>query len=75
MKDSDTSTPRKMTASEIVALLARPTISPDELFRSGIFPLSKNGIYKAIERHEIELAEFGRKKAVITAPIRKKLGL
>jgi hypothetical protein len=64
-----------MSSAEIEALLAKPTISPDELFRSRIFPLSRNGIYKAIERREIEVAEFGRKKAVITAPIRKKLGL
>jgi hypothetical protein len=64
-----------MTADEIKALLAKPTISPDELFRASILPLSRNGIYAAIQRGEIDAIPYGHKKAIVTAPLRKKLGM
>lgn len=65
-----------MTHAEIRKLLLdRVTITPDELLQSGIFPLSRNGIYQAIERGEIAAVKIGRKKAVITAPLRKQLGI
>ena len=64
-----------MSPIEISALFAKPTITPDELLRSGVLPLSRNGIYEAIRRGEIAVAEYGRKKAIITAPLRRKLGM
>ena len=64
-----------MSPDEIRQLLSRPTITPEQLQRSGIFPLSRNGIYQAIERGEIAAVKIGRKKAVITAPLRKQLGI
>ena len=64
-----------MTTKEIEALLARPTITPDELYRSRVLPLTRNGVYEAIRRGEIEVLEYGRKKAIITAPLRRKLGM
>jgi hypothetical protein len=64
-----------MTQKEIRALLARPTITPDELYRSRVLPLTRNGVYEAIRRGEIEVLEFGKKKAIITAPLRRKLGM
>lgn len=64
-----------MTKEEIAALLERPTITPDELLRTGIFPLSRNAIYRAIDRGEIDAIKISRRKAVVTAPLRKKLGL
>jgi hypothetical protein len=64
-----------MTDEEIRALLARPTITPDQLFQSGVLPLSRNGVYGAIRRGEIDVISIGRKKAVITASLRRKLGL
>ena len=64
-----------MTPAEIAALFAKPTITPDELLRSGVLPLSCNGIYDAIRRGEIDVASFGKKKAIITAPLRRKLGM
>jgi hypothetical protein len=64
-----------MKAQEIAKLLAKPTITPNELYRSGILPVSLNGIYEAIKRGEIDAIPVGRKKAVITAPLRKKLGM
>ncbi|KWV54324.1 hypothetical protein AS156_00935 [Bradyrhizobium macuxiense] len=64
-----------MTKQEIDDLLAKPTITPDELFRSKVLPLSRNGIYEAINRGEIAVMPIGKKKAIITAPLRKQLGL
>jgi hypothetical protein len=64
-----------MTKREIEELLDRPTITPDELLRAGILPLSRNGIYEAIKRGELDAIAFGKKKAIITASLRKKLGL
>ena len=68
----------KLTTSshdEIAALLRRPTITPAELVASRIFPLSRNGIYDAIKRGEIEVIDLGHKKAVVTASLRRKLGI
>lgn len=64
-----------MTKTEIEELLAKPTITPDELLRSGIFPLSRNGVYEAIKRGDFEVIAFGKKKAILTGPLKKKLGL
>jgi hypothetical protein len=64
-----------MTPAEIETLFAKPTITPDELLRSGVLPLTRNGIYEAIRRREIDVLEFGKKKAILTAPLRRKLGM
>ena len=64
-----------MTRLEILELLTRPTITPDELHRSGVLPLGRNGIYDAIKRGDLEIIEIGKKKAIITASLRKKLGI
>jgi hypothetical protein len=67
--------PTAMNHSEIAELLAKPTITPGELLLSNILPLSRNGIYEAIKNGEIEAICYGKKKAIVTAPLRKKLGL
>jgi hypothetical protein len=64
-----------MTQSEIRELLGRLTITPDQLLESGILPLGRNAIYEAIKRGEIAAIEIGKKKAIITAPLRKQLGM
>jgi hypothetical protein len=64
-----------MTEEEIATLLKRYTITPDELHLSGILPVGRNAIYDAIRRGEIETISIGRKKAVVTAALRKKLGM
>jgi hypothetical protein len=64
-----------MTNEEIRELLAKPTITAKKLHATGVLPLSLNGIYEAIKRREIEVMEVGRKKPIITASLRKKLGL
>jgi hypothetical protein len=64
-----------MTLEEIRKLFSQPTITPDQLHQSGVFPVSRNGIYEAINRGEIDVVEIGKKKAIITAPLRRKLGI
>jgi hypothetical protein len=64
-----------MTKQEIERLLSQPTITPDQLAASRILPISRNGIYEAIKRGELQVVSIGRKKAIITAPLRKQLGI
>ena len=64
-----------MTDAQLRELLAKPTITPEQLHQSGILPVSRNGIYEAIRRGEIQAIEIGRKKAVVTASLRKMLGI
>ena len=64
-----------MTQLEIRELLGRLTITPDKLLESGILPLGRNAIYEAIKRGDIAAIEIGKKKAIITAPLRKRLGM
>jgi hypothetical protein len=40
-----------------------------------VLGLSKSATYDAIRRGEIEIIEVGRLKKVITAPLRRKLGI
>jgi hypothetical protein len=64
-----------MTNDEIRKLLSRPTITAAELAESGIFPLGRNAIYDAIKNGKIAVVDLGRKKAIITASLKKQLGL
>ena len=64
-----------MTDAQLRELLAKPTITPEQLHQSGILPVSRNGIYEAIRRGEIQAIEIGRKKAVVTVSLRKMLGI
>jgi hypothetical protein len=63
------------SADDIGALLRRPGISPDELFESQAIPVSRNGIYDALNRGEIESFKVGRRIIIPTAPLRRKLGM
>jgi hypothetical protein len=56
-------------------VLSRPTITPDELHRLGVLPLSRNGIYEACRNGELDHMRFGKKIAITTAPLRRRLGL
>lgn len=61
------------TGSAIAAkLLAKPGITPEELFKSDLIPVSLNGIYEACRRGEIENFRVGRKIVIPTAPLKKK---
>jgi hypothetical protein len=60
---------------ELRKLLSKPTITPAELAASGIFPLGRNGIYDAIKRGKIDVIDLGHRKAIVTASLRKQLGI
>jgi hypothetical protein len=64
-----------MTTEEIRKLLSKPTITPSELVASGIFPLGRNGVYDAIKRGKIDIVDLGHRKAIVTASLRRQLGL
>jgi hypothetical protein len=55
--------------------LNRPAISPEELYRLNLMPVSRNGIYDACNRGEIECFRLGRKIIIPTAALRRKLGM
>jgi excisionase family DNA binding protein len=64
-----------MTKQEIEELLSRPTITPDELLQSKILRVGRNSIYEAISSGEIAAMKVGKKKLILTAPLRKQLGI
>lgn len=65
-----------MTPKQVEALLRRQhTITPAELCATRILPLCQTAIYDAIRRGDIESISCGWKKAIPTAPLRRKLGL
>ena len=66
---------RSKDASCGIDLLNKPTITPDELFRSGVYPLGRNGIFNAIHRGEIAGFKIGKRFIIPTAPLKKLLGL
>ena len=55
--------------------MQRPTITPDELFKLELMPVSRNGIYDACKTGQIECFRLGRKIVIPTAPLRRKLGI
>jgi hypothetical protein len=56
-------------------ILNRPGISPDQLYRAHLMPLSRNLIYAACNTGEIECFRVGKKIIIPTAPLRRKLGI
>jgi len=64
-----------MTKTEVEELLSRPTITPGQLLQSKILPIGRNSIYEAISSGEIASMKVGKKKLILTAPLRKQLGI
>jgi len=62
-----------LSQAEIERLLTRPTITADEL--AGVLRTSRNGAYDAIRRGEVATIKVGRKVKVLTAPLRRQLGM
>ncbi|HYI30320.1 MAG TPA: hypothetical protein VD863_20970 [Bradyrhizobium sp.] len=61
------------SVERITELLSRPSLTPEQTRE--IIPLSRNGIYDAIKRGDIEVIRMGRRIVVPTAPLRRKLGM
>jgi hypothetical protein len=71
----DDRAPIKLDA-KIRRLLSRPTITAAELAKARILGLGERAVYAAINRGEIEVLRVGKhKKLVLTAPLRRQLGI
>jgi hypothetical protein len=57
------------------AILKKPAISPDELDKAALLPLSRNAIYDACKSGDIESFRIGKKIVIPTAALRRKLGI
>lgn len=57
------------------SVLDKPTTTPDELYKSRVLPLGRNGIYGAVKSGDLESFRIGRAIILPTAPIRRRLGL
>jgi len=66
---------QKPSPDEIAEALKMPTISPEALHRLGVLPLCRSGVYAACRSGELESVRFGRKVVIVTAPLRRKLGI
>lgn len=60
---------------EITQVLNRPSISPDDLLKTGALPVSRQSLYEAIARGDIESFRIGRRILIPTAPLRRRLGM
>jgi hypothetical protein len=74
---------KKLARTDFARLLAKPTISPEELYLSGALSVGRNGIYDALKSHlsspksgnGIECFRVNRRIIIPTAPLRRKLGI
>jgi hypothetical protein len=63
------------TREEIETLLMQPAITPDQFLQSKVLPIGRNTLYDAIASGEIASMKVGKKKLILTEPLRKQLGL
>jgi len=63
------------STESVAAMLARPTITPDELHSLKLIPLSRMSIYAACGRGEIESVRYGKRIAILTGPLKRRLGI
>jgi hypothetical protein len=53
----------------------RPAVTPEELYAAGLLPVGRDAIYAACNTGEFKTIRRGRKILILTAPLRKKLGM
>lgn len=58
---------------DLQQLVSRPTITVDAASR--LLGISRNATYEAVRNGEIESINVGKRRLVLTAPLRRKLGL
>jgi hypothetical protein len=63
------------TVEEAIAEIRTKPVVPPWPTVGVVLGLSRGATYDAIRRGEIEVIEVGRLKKVITAPLRRKLGI
>jgi hypothetical protein len=64
-----------MTPQEVKDLLQKPTITPEELYLSGVLQSSRNRVYQAINEGLVASIKVGKKFVIPTAPLRRQLGI
>lgn len=57
------------------AIYDETTVAPEHLIASKLLPVSRNSIYDALKKGDIENFRIGSKFVIPTAPLRRKLGL
>jgi hypothetical protein len=62
-----------MTSEEILEALAKPTV-PVEV-AGKILGIGRNGVYAAAKRGDIDIMKMGKRVLVLSAPLKRKLGL
>jgi hypothetical protein len=58
---------------EVKALLRRPTISVDDA--ALVLGIGRNSAYAAVRNGDVESMAVGKRRLVLTAPLRRKLGI
>jgi Helix-turn-helix domain len=56
-------------------LNSKPGITPEELNKTKVLPISRNGLYDAIKRGDIPSFRLGRKIIIPTAALKAKFQL
>jgi excisionase family DNA binding protein len=59
--------------SDIQELLTRPTLTVDEAAR--VLRIGRNAAYEYVRSGELEAISMGKRRLVLTAPLRRKLGI
>jgi hypothetical protein len=64
-----------MTTDEVKDLLTKPTITPEELYLSGVLHTSRNKVYEAVANKVVASFRVGKKIVIPTSPLRRLLGI
>jgi excisionase family DNA binding protein len=59
--------------TEIQKLLSRPTITVDEA--AEVLGISRNGAYERVRAGDLASVSMGKRRLVLTAPLRRMLGI
>jgi hypothetical protein len=64
-----------MTQDEVKVLLDKPTITPEELYLSGVLQSSRNRVYQAINEGLVPSFRVGKRIVIPTAALRRLIGM
>jgi hypothetical protein len=64
-----------MAPDKVKELLEKPTITPEELYLSGVLHIGRSGVYQAISEGSVSSIRIGKKIVIPTAPLRRQLGI
>jgi hypothetical protein len=64
-----------MTRDEVKVLLEKPTITPEELYLSGVLQSSRNRVYQAINEGLVPSFRVGKRIVIPTAALRRLIGM